>query len=50
MSDKENKNRFIMTDKDLKILKKSLKQVKKLDILKKRKCKKKITEQNDKAA
>ena len=50
MSDKENKNRFFMTDEDLKILKKSIEQVKKLDIFGKRKNKKIITEQNDKAA
>lgn len=50
MSEKENKNRFIMTDEDLKILRKSIEQVKKLDIFEKRKNKKIITEQNDKAA
>ena len=50
MSEKENKNRFIMTDEDLKILRKSIEQVKKLDIFWKRKNTKIITRQNDKAA
>lgn len=50
MSEKENKNRFIMTDEDLKILRKSIEQVKKLDIFGKRKNTKIITRQDDKAA